>query len=123
MLELTRRTGPPLQQRETTMSARLHCKHLLFFAILVLVGPAPVFAEGEQSLATQANVMAELAFEASQNHDDHFNTVTLDVVFTDPKGQELRVPASQVHFLLSASTLAENAFWYFSGNISSRLLR
>ena len=42
---------------------------------------------------TEANVMVELPFAASIKHDDPFNTITLDVIFTDPAGRELRVPA------------------------------
>ena len=36
--------------------------------------------------------MVEISFEASA-HDDPFNTVTLDVVFTTPNNKTLRVPA------------------------------
>jgi hypothetical protein len=42
---------------------------------------------------TEANVVVELVFTASRAHTDPFNEVTLDVVFADPKGHELRVPA------------------------------
>jgi hypothetical protein len=41
----------------------------------------------------QSNVMIELSFAAQQPHDDPFNNVTLDAVFTDPAGKTLRVPA------------------------------
>ena len=34
----------------------------------------------------EANVVAEIGFTAKNAHDDPFNTVTLDVVFTDPRG-------------------------------------
>ena len=37
--------------------------------------------------------MVEITFEAKQAHADPFNEVTLDVVFIDPHGRELRVPA------------------------------
>jgi hypothetical protein len=43
-------------------------------------------------LKTQANMMVELTFTATRNYPDPFNQVTLDAVFTDPKGHELRVP-------------------------------
>jgi hypothetical protein len=42
---------------------------------------------------TQANVATELAFAASRSYSDPFNDVRLDVVFVDPQGRELRVPA------------------------------
>ena len=42
---------------------------------------------------TQANVMTELTFIASHSYSNPFTDVTLDVVFTDPQGRELRVPA------------------------------
>src|SRR5580658_5674219 len=42
---------------------------------------------------TQANVMTEITFTASRSHTDPFNGVTLDVVFAEPQGRELRVPA------------------------------
>lgn len=50
-------------------------------------------AGAEQALQTEANVMVELTLTASGAHADPFNEVTLDVVFSDPKGSELRVPA------------------------------
>ncbi|MBS0664741.1 MAG: DUF4038 domain-containing protein [Verrucomicrobia bacterium] len=42
---------------------------------------------------TAANVPCELSFQAQQRYADPFNTVVLDVVFTDPDGASLRVPA------------------------------
>lgn len=42
---------------------------------------------------TPANVIAELSFAAQVPHDDPFNTVTLDAIFTAPSGKELRIPA------------------------------
>jgi hypothetical protein len=41
----------------------------------------------------QANVMTEFTLTAKSPHDDPFNTVMLDVEFTDPHGRELKVPA------------------------------
>lgn len=37
--------------------------------------------------------MVEIPFHAAREHADPFNEVTLDAVFIDPKGRELRVPA------------------------------
>src|SRR5471030_1341064 len=42
---------------------------------------------------TQANVPVELTFTSSNPHSDPFNEVTLDVVFKDPEGKEVTVPA------------------------------
>lgn len=44
-------------------------------------------------LSTQANVPVELTFHAARAHADPFNEISLDVVFTDPAGRSLRVPA------------------------------
>ena len=45
------------------------------------------------AVQTQANVMADIAFQATAKHEDPFNDVRLDVVFTDPAGRQNRVPA------------------------------
>jgi hypothetical protein len=42
---------------------------------------------------TEANVMVEMTFTAKHSYADPFNQVLLDVVFIDPSGHELRVPA------------------------------
>lgn len=42
---------------------------------------------------TLQNCMAELSLASSKAYADPFNDVELDVVFTDPTGQDLRVPA------------------------------
>src|SRR5262245_40811079 len=47
----------------------------------------------QQRQVTQQNVMVELSFSSTKMYSDPFNQVTLDVLFTDPKGAELRVPA------------------------------
>src|SRR5260370_15976556 len=61
---------------------------LLFWPWVVLAGAgeAPI-------LRTEAKVMVEIAFRASHSYRDPFNQVTLDVIFSDPQGRELRVPA------------------------------
>src|SRR5437867_11592903 len=41
----------------------------------------------------EANVMVEMTFTANRTYADPFNKVTLDAIFRDPKGRELRVPA------------------------------
>jgi hypothetical protein len=43
--------------------------------------------------STPANVMTELSFESAKDYADPFNQVQLDVVFVDPAGKQLRVPA------------------------------
>src|SRR5262245_24726487 len=66
------------------------CKALAFSVwAIVALG----VSGAERTPQTQANVMAELTFTATQTYGDPFNDVTLDVVFSDPQGRELRVPA------------------------------
>jgi len=60
--------------------------------LAIICGGAMLRAE-EERRETQTNVMTEIAFAAKAAHEDPFNTVTLDVVFTDPHGRELKVPA------------------------------
>ncbi len=43
--------------------------------------------------ATPANTPVERSFTAQNGYADAFNEVVLDVIFTDPAGQEFRVPA------------------------------
>lgn len=45
------------------------------------------------AVQTKANVMVELSFSSNRPYADPFNDVTLDVIFTEPGGHELRVPA------------------------------
>jgi len=56
-------------------------------ALAVRVTARDLVADG------QANVMVELSFTAAHDYADPFNEVTLDVVFTEPGGRALRVPA------------------------------
>ena len=63
---------------------------ILLFCTAVFAGNSPA---AEAMHQTAANVMIELPLAAQCDHDDPFNTVTLDVIFTDPSGRELRVPA------------------------------
>lgn len=66
---------------------------LTFPSLLALwMAALPAFAGG-QSFHTEANVMVEMPFTAQHSYADPFNQVTLDVVFVDPSGRELRVPA------------------------------
>ncbi len=64
-------------------------------ALALVVWSGLIFtAEAKEVVSkTAANVMTELTFTAKQNYADPFNEVTLDVVFHDPQGHELRVPA------------------------------
>ena len=41
---------------------------------------------------TAANVMVEITFEAKAEHKDPFNELTLDAIFTDQAGKQLRAP-------------------------------
>ncbi len=63
--------------------------------LALLLWSGLIFAADAKSISvkTEANVMTELTFTASRAYTDPFNEVTLDIVFHDPKGRELRVPA------------------------------
>jgi hypothetical protein len=64
-----------------------------WFIIFLFAFCAPAAFAKMPILQTQANVMIELTFTASRAYADPFNEVTLDVIFQDPRGRELRVPA------------------------------
>ncbi len=55
------------------------------------LAPRPLLAETTPTV--EANRMVELTFTAAKTHDDPFNTVELDVTFTDPDGKTVSVPA------------------------------
>ena len=62
--------------------------------LLVAMNSRPTCRAADPILArTQANVMTELSFTSSRTYADPFNEVTLDVIFTEPGGRHLRVPA------------------------------
>ncbi len=65
---------------------------LAALTLLVTFGPLPGVRAAEPA-RTSANVPVELTFTAKAEHADPFNTVTMDVVFTDPTGVKRRVPA------------------------------
>lgn len=65
---------------------------LLTFAAL-LFAPVAALAVEPLHAKTQANVMTELEFVTALKRADPFNEVTLDVIFTQPDGKQLRVPA------------------------------
>ena len=44
-------------------------------------------------ILAEQNCVAELSFQSGKRYADPFNEATLDVVFTDPGGEERRVPA------------------------------
>ncbi len=52
-----------------------------------------IVSRADEAKTTSANVIVEIPFTAQREHEDPFNTITLDVIFTDPSGHELRVPA------------------------------
>jgi hypothetical protein len=47
----------------------------------------------ELALSTEANVMVEMSLASSRTYSDPFHQVTVDVIFRDPQGNDLRVPA------------------------------
>lgn len=66
-------------------------KQLNFFILLSVLFPLLALAQGTV-LKTEANRFVEVTLTAELNYTDPFNQVSLDAIFTDPNGQELRVP-------------------------------
>jgi hypothetical protein len=64
-----------------------------FLTLLVWAGLIYAATGAQPPLQTQANVMVEITLTATRAYNDPFNQVTLDAIFVDPKGRELRVPA------------------------------
>ncbi len=62
-------------------------------AVLIFGTAAHAASSSDLALQSQANVMVEIAFQARADYADPFNDVTLDVIFHNPKGHDLRVPA------------------------------
>jgi hypothetical protein len=77
-----------LQKLTTGKSGARLLLVLLFWAGVALSALAQA-----QVVRTEANVMVEVTFRASDVHGDPFNQVTLDVIFSNPQARELRVPA------------------------------
>lgn len=64
---------------------------LLFTCIITLCGvalPAP-----SKTIGSEANVPVEILLTSEKQHDDAFNNVQVDVLFTDASGQNKLVPA------------------------------
>jgi hypothetical protein len=61
--------------------------------VSVLGCAEPTPSRSPDALRTQANVMVEITFVASQTYHDAFHEVTLDALFETPQGQTLKVPA------------------------------
>jgi hypothetical protein len=59
----------------------------------VLMSFTSLASSEEQKHTTEQNVAVELTLTSKGIYVDPFNQVTLNVVFSDPKGAELRVPA------------------------------
>ncbi|HZL35694.1 MAG TPA: DUF4038 domain-containing protein [Tepidisphaeraceae bacterium] len=70
-----------------------HFKLLGVAAAFILCLAPPLRAGGAEARTTSANKMIELAFTSNANHNDPFNELALDVIFTDPTGVQRRVPA------------------------------
>ena len=61
--------------------------------ISALLGTAASASRSPVAARTEANVMVEIAFTASQDYRDAFHEVTLDALFETPQGRTLKVPA------------------------------
>ena len=66
---------------------------IVFASAIIAAGFNPYAAQAQVASTTEANVPVELTFTASETYGDPFNEVDLDVVFTDPAGKQLHVPA------------------------------
>jgi hypothetical protein len=81
-------------KRKLTEQSRLQAPwRRPLFGFSVWIGLSLGAVGAERVLQTEANVMVELTLTASRTYDDPFNQVTLDVIFIEPGGRELRVPA------------------------------
>src|SRR5262249_34385926 len=67
---------------------RLRVSVALWFILSALA-----IARGEEVARTQANCVVEISFVAKGEIRDPFNDEKLDVVFREPGGKEVRVPA------------------------------
>src|SRR4051794_19536823 len=73
------------------MTKRPWSKIVLGFWLWTALTPAATPKDPVRT--TQANVMVEVSFTAARAHGDSFNEVTLDIIFQDPTGRDLRIPA------------------------------
>lgn len=78
--------------RPTVLKCAYNFQIGLIVALAMLSGVLRA-AETNPAYQSDANVMVEIAFTASGTYGDPFHDVTLDVVFSEPGGRELRVPA------------------------------
>ena len=65
---------------------------VILFASWLIAGSGAVHGAGSV-VRTEANVPIEMALVAKRLYADPFNTVQVDVLFTDPKGGQKLVPA------------------------------
>src|SRR5579864_1189693 len=77
------------------MTHRIATIRFFIKCVLVLIGwslALPLRADEEMKTA-QANTMVEWTFKSQKTYADPFHDVELDVVFNEPGGRQLRVPA------------------------------
>jgi hypothetical protein len=65
----------------------------LQLVLTIWIWPTKVAGADARALVAEANVMAEITLMSSRAYADPFNEVSLDVLFTEPNGETLRVPA------------------------------
>lgn len=61
--------------------------------LILLLAISPLTAGAADPLRTEANVPVEIAFDTRKVHPEPFLKVELDVVFTDPNGRQMTLPA------------------------------
>jgi hypothetical protein len=88
----------------------------LFLAAALTAALAfPHLSSAQQAKTTEANRVVEVVFSSQKDYPDPFNGVDLDVVFTTPRGEELRVPAfwaggRKWHVRYASSQIGEHRF-------------
>lgn len=67
------------------------CLVMVLAVALLFPGTPAVFSA--EVVGAEANRPADVVFTSQNDHADPFNDVVLDVIFTTPKGEQVRVPA------------------------------
>jgi hypothetical protein len=90
---MNKNKGDQMTHETAGKALRAFLRNISILGLLLWAG-LPQYAIGNDvALKTEANKMVEITLTSTRTYADPFNEVTLDAVFTDPKGRELRVPA------------------------------
>src|SRR5579884_674508 len=83
----------PFLQIPPRRSMRIRIQVLALFVLLLAFGTPLPEARSAEHMTTETNRLAEITFTSQKERTDPFNEIDLDVVFTGPAGEHLRVPA------------------------------